>query len=219
VKLDLSVSSEDNLVSSLPVSSSGGSIFIVVSSLSLETSVFLTGGSKTSEFSVLLDGLADPVDLGVSSNGLVGGVDKDDFEEFEGGVLTNPVRVEDSEVADSSADSLFSDGSEGSSELQTGDTLMLGLSADDTLGDGSLSASSSDSNSVDHVSLLPLEAQLSGLLGSGGSGASVHDGKLSVLPGSHSQDESHQVRVLLFPKLFEIFVSSHRYTMKLINFF
>ena len=142
---------------------------------------------------MFLNRSADPVDLGVSSDGLVGGVHQNDFEEFEGGILADPVRVEDSQVANSSSDSFFSDGSKRSGELQADDSLILGLSADDTLGDGSLSASSSDSNSVDNIALLSLVAELSGLLGSGGSSASVHGRELSVFPGSHSEYKSHQV--------------------------
>lgn len=124
----------------------------------------------------------DPVNSGVSSDGLVEGVNHDDFEEFEGSVLTNPVRVEDSEVSASSADSLLSNSSVRSGGLELVDTLVDGLSVNNTLGDGSLTASTSDSNSVDNVSLLGLVTELSGLISAAGSVDFVDDGKLSVLP-------------------------------------
>ena len=73
---------------------------------------------------MLVDGVADPVDLGVVSDGLVGGIDEDDFVVFIGGVLGNPVGVEDSEASDLSADSFFSDGSQVSGELELNDTLV-----------------------------------------------------------------------------------------------
>ncbi len=120
-------------------------------------------------------GGSDPVDSGVSSNGLVAGVDKDDFEEFEGSVLTNPVRVEDSEVAALSSDSFFSDGLVGSGWFELVDTLVNGLSVNNTLGDWSLSATSSDSDSVDDISLLGLVSELSGLINSAWSVGLVDD--------------------------------------------
>lgn len=121
------------------------------------------------------------------------GVDEDDFEELEGSVLANPVGVEDSKVSASSADSLLSDGSVGSGGLELVDALVDGLSVDDTLGDGLLSSSSSDSDSVDNVALLCLVAEHSGLVESAGSVDLVDDGELSVLPGSHSEDETENV--------------------------
>ena len=66
--------------------------------------------------------------------------------------------------------------------LELVDTLVNGLAVNDTLGDGSLAATSSDSDSVNHVALLGLVAELSGLIGAAGSVALVNDGELSVLP-------------------------------------
>ena len=158
---------------------------------------------------MLVDGIADPVDLGVVSDGLVGSIDEDDFVVFISGILGNPVRVEDSEATNLSADSFFSDGSQVSGELELNDTLVGGLTADDTLSDGLLSTTSSDSNSVDDVALLGLVAESSGLIGSGRSGASVDGGELSVFPSSKTKNEVQNVRLLLLPKLFKIFVGTH----------
>ena len=96
--------------------------------------------------------------------------------------MANPVRVEDSEVGASSSNSLLSDGTVRSGGLELVDTLVDGLSVDDTLADGSLSASTSDSNSVDNVALLALVSELSGLVKSAGSVDLLNDGELSVLP-------------------------------------
>lgn len=134
------------------------------------------GSGKTSALSVLVLVGSDPVDSGVSSDGLVEGVNENDFEELEGSVLTNPVGVEHSEVSASSSDSLLSDRSVGSVGLELVDTLVNGLSVNDSLGDGLLSATSSDSDSVDDITLLLLVTELSGLVGSGGSGHLVDDG-------------------------------------------
>ena len=175
----------------------------------LETSVFLASGGETSGFSVLVLGGSNPVDSSVSSDGLVVRVDEDDFVELVGSVLTNPVRIEDSKVSASSANSLLSDGSVGSGGLELVDTLVNGLSVDNTLGNGSLSTTSFDSDSVDDIALLGLVAELSSLIGSAGSVNLVDDWELSVFPGSHSEDESHNVGLLLSPQLFKILVGSH----------
>lgn len=161
--------------------SAGSSVIISVTSNS-ESSVSLSNGGKTSAFSVLVFVGGNPVDSWVSSDGLVVWINEDDFVEFVSSVLTDPVRVEDSEVSASLSDSVFSDSSVGSLGLELVDTLVNGLSVDDTLANWSLSSSSSDSNSVDDIALLSLVAELSGLVGSRGSGDLVDDGKLSVFP-------------------------------------
>ncbi len=153
---------------------------------SLETSVLLAGGGKATGLSVLLLVGGNPVNSGVAGHSLVVGVNHDDFEEFEGTVLTNPVGVEDAEVSAASADSLLSDSAMRAGGLELVDTLVHGLAVDNTLGDRSLTATTSDSNSVDHVALLGLVAELSGLIGAARSVDLVDDGELSVLPRSHS---------------------------------
>lgn len=150
--------------------------------LSLKTSVLLAGSSETSALSVLLFVGGNPVDSGVIGDGLVAGVDKDDLEELESTVLADPVRVEDSEVSAASANSLLSNSAVRSVGLELVDTLVDGLAVDNTLGDGSLAATASDSDSVDHVALLGLVSELPGLIGAAGSVALVDHRELSILP-------------------------------------
>ena len=150
--------------------------------LSLEASVLDASSGEAASFSALVLGGSDPVNSGVSGDGLVVGVDKDDLVELEGSVLANPVGVEDSQVSAASSNSVLSSSSVRSVGLELVDTLVNGLSVDNTLGDGSLAATSSDSDSVNHVALLGLVAELSGLIGAAGSVALVNDGELSVLP-------------------------------------
>jgi len=91
------------------------------------------------------------------------------FQVFVGSILSNPVRVEDSQTTNLSSDSFFSDGLKVSGELELNNTLVGWLSANNTLSDWLFTASSSDSNSVDHVTLLVLVSQSTGLVRSGGS--------------------------------------------------
>ena len=129
-----------------------------------ETSILLTGGGKTSEFSFVVFFRDDPVNSWVNLDGFMVWVNADDFEEFVGGVLTNPVGVKNSHVGALSTNLLLSNRSVGSGFLELSNTSMDWLTIDNTLVDGSLSSSSSDSNSVDNVSLLLLESEGSGLV-------------------------------------------------------
>ena len=53
---------------------------------------------------MLVNRLADPVDPGIAADGLVSRVDEDDLKVLVCGVLSNPVRVEDTEATASAAD-------------------------------------------------------------------------------------------------------------------
>merc|ERR1719424_413334 len=111
----------------------------------------------------------------------MGWVNKDDLEVFIGGILSHPVRVENSHVGAST-------------------TKMDGLTVNDTLMDCSLSSSSSDSDSVDGISLLLFESEGSSFIQSGWSSGFVADWKLSVFPASDSHDKSEDIRLLLSPE-------------------
>lgn len=205
------------MISSLIVGSLGGSNLSIFVSLISKSSVALSGGSQTSEFSMFVHGVANPVDSGVISDGIVLGVNADDLEELVGSVFRDPEGVEDSQGRHSLTDSFFSNRSEGSLALELGNTLTGRLSVDDTLGHGSFSSSSSDLNSVDHVSLFGLVTESSGLVRSGRSGGSVDGGQLSVFPSSNTEDKSHHISLFLSPKFFQIFVSSHNILKYLLN--
>src|ERR1035441_7810912 len=69
-----SVSSERDLISSLPILLDTGSLLVVVMSLDSESSVLLASVGESSVFSVFVFITTDPVHSWVSSNGLVEGV-------------------------------------------------------------------------------------------------------------------------------------------------
>ena len=174
-----------------------------------KTSVLLTSGGETSKLAFVVFFRNDPVDSWVDLDGLVGWVNQDNLEELVGGVLSYPVGVEDSEVRALAANTLFSGGLASSLLLELTDTLVDGLSEDGSLSYGTLTSSTSDADSVDNVTLRSLVSELSGLIGSGGSLALVDDGELSEFPSSDSEDETEEIRLLLFPHLFEVFVGTH----------
>lgn len=93
----------------------------------VETPGLLAGGGKTASLAVLVDGVDDPVDAGVDADGLVLGVNEDDLVVLVGGVLVDPVRVEDAQVSAAATNTLLSGGLQGALVLQLVHTLVGGL--------------------------------------------------------------------------------------------
>lgn len=90
----------------------------------VETTRLLAGGGKAAGLAVLVDGVDDPVDAGVDADGLVLGVDQDNLVVLVGGVLVDPVRVEDAKVGAAAADTLLGGGLEGALVLELVDTVV-----------------------------------------------------------------------------------------------
>jgi hypothetical protein len=196
-------------VAALPVGTAGGAgLGGGVSALEHATGL-LSAGSHTTLFAVAVLGGANPVDAGVTGDGLVGGVDHDDLEELEGGVLTNPVGVEHAEVGAELADTLFSNVLVGLGLLLLDNTVVTGLSENGTLADVALAATATDADAVDNVALGALVAKTAGLVDARGALNLVDHGELTVLPGADTEDESDNIRLLLFPEFFQILVGSH----------
>ncbi len=175
----------------------------------MQTSALSASGSETSHLAVLVGGLGDPVNSRVVTDGSVVGVNHDDFEPLVDRVLTNPVRVQHAQRTALATGSLLGDGSKVSNKLLLSDTGVLGLTVVDTLGDSLLSVTSLHADSVDDITLLGLVSQTVSLVGARRLAGSVDGGQLSVLPGSESENKSHDIRLLLIPKLLQILVRSH----------
>jgi hypothetical protein len=137
------------------------------------------------------------------------GINEDNFVELEGGILTNPVRVEDAEVRALAADSHFSNSLVGLFLLELTDTVVDGLTENDTFADVSLAATTSDTGAVDDETLRSLVAESVGLIGTRRTADSVDGWELSEFPSADSENESEQIGLLLFPQFFEIFVGTH----------
>ena len=196
-------------VSSLPVGTSGWAGLDGGVTLLLHTTGLLAGSSETAHFSVLVLGRDDPVDLWVASDSLVGWVNHDDLVELVGGVLTNPVGVQDSQVTAPAGNTLLGDVLVGQFLLELTDTVVAWLTVDAALADHAFAATTADTASVDDVALGSLVAESAGLIGTGGASAAVHGWQLSVLPSTDSEHETHQIGLLLLPELFEVFVGTH----------
>jgi hypothetical protein len=93
----------------------------------LDTSGGLTSRSKTTRLTVLVDSSNDPVVLGVVANSVVLGVDEDDFVVLVTGVLVNPVRVQDTKVGATAANTLLGSSAKRSLVLELVHTHVSGL--------------------------------------------------------------------------------------------
>jgi hypothetical protein len=74
-----------------------------------------------------VDRVTDPVDAGITADGLVLGVDEDDLEVLVGGVLVDPVGVQDAQVSGAAADTLLSSGLKSTLVLELVNTVVGGL--------------------------------------------------------------------------------------------
>ena len=179
-------------------------------SLLLSQSTSLASGTgESSHFAVLVYGVDDPVDVWIVADLRVAGVDTDHFVVFHGGVLVDPVRVEDAEVGVLASDLFFGNGLEVALEFQVVNTLMLWLTPNHTTVILSLTSSTSDTGADDDVSLLGLVTEAVGLVGTGGAVASADVVSLAVFPRTDTQQESEGIRLLVTPELFHVFVGTH----------
>ena len=108
---------------SLPGLSSASSCLVVSVTLA-QTTRLLASSGETSGFAVLVDGVDDPVDARIAADGLVLGIDEDHFEVFVGGVLVDPVGVENTQVGAATSDTLLSSRLERSLVLELVHTLV-----------------------------------------------------------------------------------------------
>ena len=190
----LAVAPEDLGVSLFPVATAGWAGLDGLVSLLVHASGLLAGGGLSTELTVLHLGAADPVDTWVSADGLVGRINHDNFEEFETGVLTNPVGVEDTEVGALAGNTLLGNGLVGALGLDLLDSTGVSrLTVDLSLSDVSLATTSADTDAVHNVALLGLVADLACLVGTGGTVALVDDRELTILPGADSEDKTAEI--------------------------
>lgn len=73
---------------------------------------------------MLVLGIADPLSAGVIADSRVVGINANDFVVLHGGILIDPVRVQDTEVAVTATNLFLSEGLQVSLEFQLTNTLM-----------------------------------------------------------------------------------------------
>lgn len=128
-----------------------------------------------------MDRLDDPVDAGIAADGLVLGVHEDDLVVLVRGVLVDPVRVEDAQVAAAAADTLLGRRSQGALVLQLVDSLVRRLAVGGTLPRRPLPAAPPDADAVDDIALLGLVSETASLVRSSRAGCAVDNVQLAKL--------------------------------------
>lgn len=174
-----------------------------------ESTVGAASRGEATELAVLVGGVGDPLKTGVLADGGAHGIDKDDLEVLVGGILVDPVRVENTEVAALATNTLLSEGTEVADGLELVDTVVLGLAVHDTLGGLALAATAADSNAVDNDALLGLVAEAVGLLRAGRANQLLDLLLVAVLPGANAEQEAHHIALLLAPELLSVLVRAH----------
>ena len=112
---------------------------------------------------------------------LVARVNADDLVVLVNTVLVNPVRVQDTQVAASLANTLFRNALQAALGLEVVDTLADGFTIGSTLGDWALAATATNTDTVDDIALLGLVSKTAGLVRARRSRGAVDDVQLTEL--------------------------------------
>ena len=169
-----------------------------VSTLAQTTSLSASA-SKTSALPVLVHGVHNPVDTGVVADLLVRRIYQNNFVILHGGILVDPVRVEDAQVGEFASGLLLGDTLLITLSLDLPDTLVLGLTVNHTTMVGALTSSTANTATNDNVSLLGLVAKTMSLVGTGGAVDASDCGALTVFPGADTKEEAEGVTLLVTP--------------------
>lgn len=192
-------------------STTGRTDLSTTGSLDAETTRSLSGGGESTELATLVHRVANPVDTGIVTDSVVRRIDEDNLVVLVGSVLGNPVRVEHTEVSATASNTLLGTGANRTLMLQLVDTMTTGLAVHNSLRVRSLAATTANTDTVDDESLLGLVSETTSLIGARRTRSTVDGGKLTVLPTSHTEEESEDIRLLLLPELFEVFVGTYRW--------
>ena len=176
-----------------------------------ETACLASGAGESAAFPVLVDTLADPVDAGVVADEGVVRVDQNDLVVFHGGVLVDPVRVEDTEIGELASHLFFGHRLEVALKLELVDTLVLGLTKDHTTVVLTLASSAADTATDNDVTGLGLVTQTMSLVGTGRTVATGNLGTLTVFPSTHTHQKTKSITLLVTPQLFQVLVGGHLY--------
>lgn len=126
---------------------------MVACALAAQTTELLASRGETTELTVLVHRLAEPVDPWVIADSIVCNIHKDDLKVLVGGILIHPVGVEHTKSSQPASSSLLSNRPLVPLELELGNTLVLGLTIDNTLGHWPLPTTAPDTDAVDHIPL------------------------------------------------------------------
>mmetsp|Transcript_33202 Transcript_33202/g.53453 ORF Transcript_33202/g.53453 Transcript_33202/m.53453 type:complete len:223 (-) Transcript_33202:549-1217(-) len=208
--MHLTVSLELEGVSDLPVSTAGGSNNLVRLVATLAQSATSTAcRGKSTKFTVLVHWVSNPLNTRIFTDSIVLRIYHNNFKVFVCRVSVYPVRVKNTKVSTSASNTLFSKSSQTSASLVLVNSLVGGLSVNNSLAVWSLASSASYSNTVYNVPLLCFVSQSVSFFWAGWAMYLHNRWQLAVFPCANTKQETHNVTLLLAPKLFHVFVASH----------
>lgn len=155
--------------------------------------------------------IANPVVSGIIPDSIMRRVNANNLIEFISPILSNPIGIKYSQSPAFTSHPLFGHAPQTPLELQLIHTLRSWLPVHNSLWHGSLSSASSHSHSEHAYPLFCLVAEAARFIRTGWPRDTMQHWKLPVFPRTYTKDEVHYVRLLLFPKLLQVFVSTHYY--------
>jgi len=182
---------------------------MIVTATLAQTTILFANAGKTTRFTVLVHRFRDPVNSRVTTNSFVVGVNQDNLVVLVDTILIDPVRVEDSKVTASAANSLLRNTPQTTLGFEVVNTLANGLTKSSTLGNVLFAVTPPDTNTIDNITLLGLVTQSASLIGARRTGSTVNDLQLAVFPAPHTEKETEDIRLLLFVELPDVFVCTH----------
>lgn len=159
-----------------------------------ETARLAASAGEAALFTVLVHRVDDPVDARVVADNCMAWVHADNLVVLVSSILVDPVAVEYAETANLASDTLLGDRAQVADELQLGNTLVLGLSVDNTLANRPLASTTTNSNAENRETLLGLVAEHACLVRASGLADAVDLWQLTVLPRTHTQQEAEHCR-------------------------
>lgn len=108
------------------------------------------------QLAALVHGGAEPVDAGITTDGLVVGINENDLIVLVHTIGVDPVRVQHTKVGATGSNTLLGLGTQRALPLEVVDTLLTGLTVNDTLLVRALAVTTADADAVDDVALLGL---------------------------------------------------------------
>lgn len=149
----LTVTPERESLVPLPGCPSWRSCLVVQVTLSSETSVLLPSRSESTKLPVLVDRLTDPVDPGVIADSIVGSIHQDYLKVLVSWILIDPVLVENLKATKLTTGTFLSNWTLAALEFKLSDTLVCRFTIYNTLGNWSLSSSTSYTHTINDITL------------------------------------------------------------------
>uniref|UniRef100_A0AAG5DCE2 Uncharacterized protein n=1 Tax=Anopheles atroparvus TaxID=41427 RepID=A0AAG5DCE2_ANOAO len=192
-------------VATTPASAARSANSLRVAVALAQTTRTLSSRSETTKLTVLVHGITNPVRLRIPADGFVGSIDHDDLEVLVGGILGNPVRVQDAETTDTATNTFL----QTTVWLELVDTVALGLAVRATLGDRAFATTAANADAEDREALLGPVSQTASLVRAGRTRRTVEFGHLAVLPDANTQQVAHHIALLLAIQFLDVSVCPH----------